>query len=72
MLVALCAVALNAHAFDPLFFVSEIDGHAHAALAASIFHFGAHSIEQTKRYLAARGVPVRLDVYDQAPEGAAS
>jgi len=47
-------------------------GGADAALAASIFHFGAHSIEQTKRYLAARGVPVRLDVYDQAPEGAAS
>ncbi len=33
---------------------------ADAALAASIFHYGTYSIEQTKRYLAERGVPVRL------------
>ena len=31
-----------------------------AALAASIFHYGTYSIEQTKRYLAERGVVVRL------------
>ncbi|GIX03703.1 MAG: imidazole glycerol phosphate synthase subunit HisF [Planctomycetaceae bacterium] len=37
------------------------DGHADAALAASIFHYGQYSIQETKRYLAARGVPVRLD-----------
>ena len=36
------------------------DGKADAALAASIFHFGTVSIAQTKRYLAERGVPVRL------------
>ncbi len=30
-----------------------------AALAASIFHFGEYSIEETKAYLADRGVPVR-------------
>jgi cyclase len=35
-------------------------GRADAALAASIFHFGTYSIDETKRYLAARGVPVRL------------
>jgi cyclase len=35
-------------------------GRADAALAASIFHFGTYSIEDTKRYLAGRGVPVRL------------
>mgnify|MGYP006299894967 FL=1 len=35
MIAALCAVALNANAFDPLFFVSEIDGHAHAVLPES-------------------------------------
>jgi cyclase len=34
-------------------------GEADAALAASIFHFGTYSIAQTKRYLAARGIPVR-------------
>jgi cyclase len=36
------------------------DGGADAALAASIFHFDAHPIPETKRYLAAAGVEVRL------------
>jgi cyclase len=36
------------------------DGGADAALAASIFHFNAHPIPETKRYLAAAGVEVRL------------
>jgi len=35
-------------------------GKADAGLAASIFHFGTYTIEETKRYLAERGVPVRL------------
>ena len=35
-------------------------GCADAALAASIFHFGAYSVGETKQYLADRGVPVRL------------
>ncbi|MGE0609923.1 MAG: imidazole glycerol phosphate synthase subunit HisF [Pirellulales bacterium] len=34
-------------------------GHADAALAASIFHFGEFSIGQTKQIMAARGIPVR-------------
>ena len=34
---------------------------ADAALAASIFHYGEYSIQETKRYLADRGVPVRLE-----------
>ncbi|MEN6625976.1 MAG: imidazole glycerol phosphate synthase subunit HisF [Candidatus Sumerlaeia bacterium] len=34
-------------------------GKADAALAASIFHFGMFSIGETKRFLAARGIPVR-------------
>ncbi|MCE9591579.1 MAG: imidazole glycerol phosphate synthase subunit HisF [Planctomycetes bacterium] len=33
---------------------------ADAALAASIFHYGEYTIQETKRYLADRGVPVRL------------
>ncbi len=37
------------------------DGHASAVLAASIFHFGTFSIEETKAYMAAAGIPVRLD-----------
>lgn len=35
-------------------------GKADAALAASIFHYGEYSINETKQYLAEKGVPVRL------------
>jgi imidazole glycerol-phosphate synthase subunit HisF len=35
-------------------------GKADAALAASIFHFGEYTIEETKQVMAARGIPVRL------------
>ena len=35
------------------------DGHATAVLAASIFHFGSHSIAEAKAHLAAAGVAVR-------------
>jgi cyclase len=35
-------------------------GHADAALAASIFHFGRYTIGQVKHYLAERGVAMRL------------
>jgi len=35
-------------------------GKADAALAASIFHFGTYSIRETKRFMADRGIPVRL------------
>jgi imidazole glycerol-phosphate synthase subunit HisF len=36
-----------------------VDGRADGALAASLFHFGIHTIAETKRYLADRGVEVR-------------
>jgi cyclase len=36
-----------------------IEGHASAVLAASIFHFGQHSIAEAKARLAAAGIPVR-------------
>ncbi|MBL8869871.1 MAG: imidazole glycerol phosphate synthase subunit HisF [Planctomycetaceae bacterium] len=35
-------------------------GKADAALAASIFHYGQYTIEETKRLMAERGIPVRL------------
>ncbi len=41
------------HIYDAL-----VDGHADAALAASIFHFGVFTIPQTKEYLRKRGVRV--------------
>ncbi len=37
-----------------------LKGHADAALAASIFHYGQYSIRETKQVMAARGIPVRL------------
>ena len=36
-----------------------VDGHADAALAASLFHFGIHTIAEAKQYLLERGVAVR-------------
>ena len=35
-------------------------GHADAVLAASIFHYGTHSIRSVKEYLAGMGVPIRF------------
>ncbi len=39
------------------------EGRADAALAASIFHYGDFTIEDCKRYLAERGLPVRLPAH---------
>ncbi len=38
-------------------------GGAAAALAASLFHFRQLSIREVKEYMAAQGIPVRLDVF---------
>ncbi len=38
-----------------------VEGGADAVLAASIFHFGIHTIAEAKRFLHERGVEVRLD-----------
>lgn len=35
-------------------------GQADAALAASIFHFGTYTVLEAKRFMAARGVPIRM------------
>jgi len=37
------------------------EGRASAVLAASIFHYGQHTVRECKQYLAERGIPVRLD-----------
>ena len=37
-----------------------LEGRADAVLAASIFHFGSHTVRQVKEHLASRGIPVRL------------
>ena len=38
-----------------------VEGQADAVLAASIFHFGTYSIREVKEYMAAHGIPVRLE-----------
>jgi cyclase len=38
-----------------------VSGHASAVLAASIFHFGTYTIGEAKAYMAAAGVPMRMD-----------
>ncbi len=43
------------HLYDGL-----VKGRADAVLAASIFHFRVHTIQEAKSYLCERGVPVRL------------
>lgn len=46
---------------NPQHMVDAVErGHADAVLAASIFHFGEYSIAETKRHMAAHGIPVRL------------
>jgi cyclase len=35
------------------------EGRADAVLAASIFHFGKHTVAEAKEHLALRGLPVR-------------
>lgn len=42
------------------------DGHASAVLAASIFHFGTHTIAEAKDYMAKAGLKMRLDEAAQA------
>ncbi|MCT2529760.1 imidazole glycerol phosphate synthase subunit HisF [SAR92 clade bacterium H921] len=37
-----------------------VEGRADAVLAASIFHFGEHTVPEAKQYMAERGVNVRL------------
>jgi len=38
-----------------------VEGKADAALAASIFHFGTHTVRDAKAYLRSRGVSVRIE-----------
>src|SRR4029077_13107663 len=45
-----------AHLYEGL-----VTGGASAALVASIFHYGTHTVDEAKAYLAERGVCVRRD-----------
>ncbi len=35
-------------------------GHADAVLAASIFHYGQHTVGEAKAFMAREGIPVRI------------
>lgn len=37
-----------------------VQGHADAVLAASIFHYGQHSVQEAKRFMAEQNISVRL------------
>ena len=37
-----------------------LEGHADAVLAASIFHYGTFTVGEAKRYMAGRGIAMRL------------
>jgi cyclase len=37
-----------------------LEGRADAVLAASIFHYGTHTVHEAKLHLRDRGIPVRL------------
>ena len=37
-----------------------LEGHADAVLAASIFHYGQHTVGEAKRFMLDRGIPMRL------------
>ena len=41
-------------------FYEAVDAGASAVLAASVFHYKTFTVGEVKRYLAGRGVPVRL------------
>jgi cyclase len=41
-------------------YLALYEGKADAVLAASIFHYGVHSVAEAKEYLAKKGVPVRF------------
>lgn len=41
-----------------------LEGKADAVLAASIFHFGKHTVTEAKEHLASRGIPVRKTPQD--------
>jgi cyclase len=44
------------------------EGRADAALAASIFHYAEHAVEDLKAHLHSHRIPVRLDVRHQTSD----
>ena len=55
-----CQVIASGGASTPQHLLDALRAGADAVLAATMFHSGAHHIGDTKRFLAAHGVPVRV------------
>jgi cyclase len=55
-----CQVIASGGASTPQHFLDAFQAGADAVLAATMFHSGAYHIGDTKRWLDARGIPVRL------------
>ena len=55
-----CQVIASGGAATPQHFVDSFEAGADAVLAATMFHSGEYEVAATKRYLAERGIPVRL------------
>jgi cyclase len=53
-------VIASGGAGEPDHLVAALGAGADAALCASIFHYGAHTVGEIKEHLARAGVPVRL------------
>jgi cyclase len=53
-------VVASGGAGEPEHLAAAFRAGADAALAASIFHYNEYTIPATKRYLAGRGIPIRL------------
>src|SRR6185312_3228206 len=60
-------VVASGGAGSPAHLYDAFEAGADAALAASIFHYNEYTIPETKRYLAGRGVPVRLVGFGERP-----
>ncbi len=54
------SVVASCGAGEPAHLEAAVRAGADAALAASIFHYNVYPVPEVKRFLAARGVPVRL------------
>jgi cyclase len=54
-------VIASGGAGEPEHLVAALEAGADAALCASIFHYGRHSVGEVKEHLARAGVPVRRD-----------
>ncbi|MEL6617128.1 MAG: HisA/HisF-related TIM barrel protein, partial [Bacteroidota bacterium] len=55
-----CQVIASGGASTPQHFLDAFEAGADAVLAATMFHSGEYVVGDTKRWLAERGIPVRL------------